>query len=263
MFDGDGALIGMVHLPPLPGAPEYEGSREAIRTAARKDARTLADSGFDAVLVENFGDAPFYPDSVPRHTVAEMTAVVEDVTRAVDLPVGVNVLRNDAAAAVSTAGATGADFVRVNVHTGVRATDQGWLEGQAHETMRLRDRLETDVSVFVDIDVKHSASPVDRDLGALVRETIDRGLADGLIVSGPETGSATDSGLLSRVLAARDDCAPDVPVLVGSGVRPDNAAALLGPADGAIVGTALKKNGETTNRVDAERAAQLVEAVQS
>lgn len=260
MFDADNALIGMVHLPPLPDAPEFDGSREAIRSAAHEDAQTLADSGFDAVLVENFGDAPFYPDSVPRHTVAEMTATVKEVTREVDLPVGVNVLRNDAAAAVSIAAATGADFVRVNVHTGVRATDQGWLEGQAHETMRLRDRLDTDVSVFVDVDVKHSASPVDRDLGSLVRETIERGLADGLIVSGPETGSAADSGTLSRVLTARDDCAPEVPVLVGSGVRPDNAAALLGPADGAIVGTALKTGGKTTNRVDADRATAFADA---
>jgi membrane complex biogenesis BtpA family protein len=263
MFDGDSALVGMVHLPPLPAAPGFSGSRGAIRTAAREDARTLADSGFDAVLVENFGDAPFYPDSVPKHTVAEMTAVVEDVRRAVELPVGVNVLRNDAGAAVSIGAAADAAFVRVNVHTGVRATDQGWLEGQAHKTMRLRDRLDADVSVFVDIDVKHSASPVDRDLDSLVRETIDRGLADGLIVSGTETGSAADSGTLDRVLAARDDCAPEVPVLVGSGVTPDNAAALLGPADGAIVGTALKIDGETTNRVDHERARRLVDFVRS
>ena len=263
MFDGDGALIGMVHLPALPGAPEYDGSREAIRTAAREDARTLADSGFDAVLVENFGDAPFYPESVPTHTVAEMTAVVEDLTNTVDVPVGVNVLRNDAQAAVSVAAAMGGTFVRVNVHAGVRATDQGWLEGQAHETMRLRDRLDSNVDVLADIDVKHSASPVDRDLGGLVRETIDRGLADGLVVSGPETGAAADSGTLSRVVAARDDCEPEVPVLVGSGVTPDNAAALLRPADGAIVGTAVKENGETTNRVDPERAKRLVDAAQT
>jgi membrane complex biogenesis BtpA family protein len=263
MFDGDGALVGMVHLPPLPGAPEYDGSRDAIRMAAREDARALAKAGFDAVLVENFGDAPFYPDAVPRHTVAEMTAIVEEVTNAVDVPVGVNVLRNDAVAAVSVAAATGGRFVRVNVHAGVRATDQGWLEGQAHETMRLRERLGADVEVFADIDVKHSASPVDRDLGGVVRETIDRGLADALVVSGPETGSAADSGTLSRVVAARDDCAPEVPVLVGSGVTPDNAAALLGPADCAIVGTALKEDGETTNRVDSERARRLVDAAQT
>ena len=261
MFDTETPLIGMVHLPALPGAPEYEGSRDAIRDRACSDARALAKSGFDAVLVENFGDAPFYPESVPKHTVAEMTAITQEVAAAVDLPVGVNVLRNDAEAALSVASAVGGSFVRVNVHAGVRATDQGWIEGRAHETMRLRERLDTDVAVFADIDVKHSASPVDREVGALARETIERGLADGLIVSGPETGAATDADTLERVAAVRDDCAPEIPVLVGSGVRAENAASLLDIADGAIVGTAVKTDGETTNRVDSERAAALVETL--
>lgn len=257
---GTELLVGMVHLPALPGAPEYGGSRDSIRDAALGDARSLAESGFDAVLVENFGDAPFYPESVPKHTVAEMTALARDISAAVDLPVGINVLRNDAEAALSVAAATGGSFVRVNVHTGVRATDQGWLEGRAHETMRLRDRLDSDVAVFADIDVKHSASPVDRDIGALARETIQRGLADGLIVSGPETGAAADAAALDQVVAARDDCAPEVPVLVGSGVDSDNAASLLDVADGAIVGTATKRSGETTNPVDPDRASAVVTA---
>jgi membrane complex biogenesis BtpA family protein len=257
---GTRPLIGMVHLPALPGAPEYAGSRDRIREAAITDAATLAAAGFDAVLVENFGDAPFYPDSVPKHTVAEMTALARAVDSAVDCAVGVNILRNDAEAALSVAAAAGGSFVRVNVHAGVRATDQGWLEGHAHETMRLRERLDTDVSLFADLDVKHSAAPVDRDIGALTRETIERGLADGLIVSGPETGSAADADTVTRVVAARDDAGSEVPVLVGSGVRADNAAALL--ADGAIVGTAVKEGSETTNRVDADRAAALVEAAQ-
>ncbi|MXR51634.1 BtpA/SgcQ family protein [Halovenus sp. WSH3] len=260
---GETPLIGMVHLPALPGAPEYDGSRAAIRDAACEDARALAASGFDAVLIENFGDTPFYPDSVPKHTVAELTATARAVDGTVDVPVGVNVLRNDAEAALSVAAAVGGAFVRVNVHAGVRATDQGWLEGSAHETMRLRERLDTDVAVYADVDVKHSASPVDRDIGALARETVERGLADGLIVSGPETGAAAEGETLEEVVAARDDCAPEVPVLVGSGVTVDNAAALLEVADGAIVGTAVKTGGVTTNRVDRERASALVERVRN
>lgn len=260
-FGTETPLIGMVHLPALPGAPAYDSPRNDIHERARRDARALAESGFDAVLVENFGDAPFYPESVPKHTVAEMTALAGEVAEETDLPVGVNVLRNDADAALSVAAAAGGSFIRVNVHTGVRATDQGWLEGCAHEAMRLRERLDADVAVFADIDVKHSASPVDRDIGALARETIERGLADGLIVSGPETGSAADADTLERVVAARDECAPETPVFVGSGVRADNAAELLASADGAIVGTAVKKDGKTTNRVDPERATALVETV--
>lgn len=258
-FGTETPLLGMAHLPPLPGAPEFDGDRAAIREAARADAEALLSAGFDGVLVENYGDAPYYPADVPKHTVAEMTAVVESL--AVDAPVGVNVLRNDAAAALSVAAATGGAFVRVNVHAGVRETDQGWIEGRAHETMRLRERLDADVAVLADVAVKHSAGPTDRDLATLAAETLDRGLADGLIVSGPATGESTAPEQLRRVVDARDDTDPDAPVFVGSGVTPDNAADLLEVADGAVVGTAVKQGGETTNRVDSERAERLVDAV--
>lgn len=260
-FGTDTPLIGMVHLPPLPGTPEYEGDRHALRGAALADALTLLDSGFDGLLVENFGDTPFFPDDVPKHTVAEMTAIVRELGIGIDRPFGVNVLRNDAEAALSIAAATGGSFIRVNVHTGHRITDQGRLDGVAHETMRLRERIDADVSVFADIDSKHSGSPVERPIEDLAREAIERGLADGLIVSGPSTGEATAVEDIERVVAARDGTDADIPVFVGSGVTTENAPELLSIADGAIVGTAVKAGGETTNPVDAERAAALVDAV--
>jgi len=155
--DGGQPVIGMVHLPALPGAPKYEGDREAIIETAERDAGRLAAGGVDAIMVENFGDAPFYPDDVPNHVVASMTRAARAVVETADVPVGVNVLRNDADAALSVAAAVGGDFVRVNIHTGARVTDQGVIDGKAHETMRLRDRLGADVAVLADHDVKHSA----------------------------------------------------------------------------------------------------------
>jgi len=146
-------IIGMVHLPPLPGAPRDGGDRRSLRERARSDARALAAGGVDAVIVENFGDAPFHPNRVPPITVAAMTDLTRSVKAAIDLPVGVNVLRNDAEAALSIAAATGARFVRVNIHTGARVTDQGVIEGRAHETMRLREELDADVKVLADLDV--------------------------------------------------------------------------------------------------------------
>lgn len=262
IFGTDRPLVGMVHLPALPGSPEYEGDRRAVRGEALADALTLIESGFDGLLIENFGDAPFYPDDVPKHTVAEMTATIRELGIGINRPFGVNVLRNDAEAALSVAAATGSSFIRVNVHTGVRASDQGWLSGRAHETMRLRERIDADVAVLADIAVKHSGPPVERDIGELTRETIERGIADGLIVSGPATGEPTDADQLERVVTVRDETDPDVPVFVGSGVTSSNAPALLDVADGAIVGTGTKINGETTNRVDPERAAALVETVE-
>jgi len=253
-------LIGMVHLPPLPGAPRYDGDRERIRAAALADARALAESGFDALLVENYGDVPYYPEDVPKHTVAELAAVVRELDIAVDLPVGVNVLRNDAEAALAVAGAAGGSFVRVNVHTGSAETDQGHVEGRAHGTLRLRERIDADAAILADVAVKHAAPP-ERGIGALARDAFERGLADGLLVSGPATGETVEPDHLNAVLDARDRADANVPVLVGSGVTPDNAAELLALADGAVVGTAIKRGGETDNRVDPERARALVETV--
>ncbi|MFB6171049.1 MAG: BtpA/SgcQ family protein [Haloarculaceae archaeon] len=258
VFGVDRPLVGMVHLPPLPGAPEFDGDRAAVRDRALADARALAAGGVDGVLVENFGDAPYYPDEVPAHVVASMTSVVGRVCDAVDLPVGVNVLRNDAGAAVSVAAATGARFVRVNVHAGARVTDQGVVEGRAHETLRLRDRLDADVRVLADVAVKHSSAlGPERPVAAAAAELVERGLADGVIVTGARTGRAVGRPDLEAVTAALSDA----PAFVGSGVTPETAPDLLAVGDGAIVGTALKTDGDVRAPVDIARVRALVEAV--
>jgi membrane complex biogenesis BtpA family protein len=256
-------VVGMVHLPPLPGAPRYDraAGREHLHDVARRDAERLAAGGVDAVLVENFGDVPFYPDEVPDHVVAELTALARTVGDAVDLPVGVNVLRNDGPAAVAVAAAAGADFVRVNVHTGARVADQGVLEGRAHETMRLRERLDADVAVLADHDVKHSAPlAADGHAAESFADAAERGLADGVVVSGERTGRPTDPAAVEEAVARRDDLGLDTPVFVGSGVTADRVGDLLAVADGAIVGTALKEGGETTAPVDVGRVEELVAA---
>ncbi|NHN61028.1 MULTISPECIES: BtpA/SgcQ family protein [Halorussus] len=260
-IDADKPVVGMVHLAPLPGAPKFDGDFERVREAALRDARRLEAGGVDALLVENFGDAPFYPDEVPEHVVASMTRVATDIRREVDLPMGINVLRNDAAAAISVAAAVEAAFVRVNVHVGARVTDQGVVEGQAHETVRLREELGADVGIFADLEVKHSAALADRPLDAeAVAEPVERGLADGVVVSGAGTGHEVAGDHLEAVAAARDEADLDAPIFVGSGTTTENVADLLGVADGVVVGTALKDGGETTNRVSEERVERLVAA---
>ncbi|WP_306057965.1 BtpA/SgcQ family protein [Natronococcus wangiae] len=261
-FDAPHPVIGMVHLPPLPGAPGYDPAtddRDAIRTGM------LEDGGIDGIMLENFGDAPFYPDEVPTSTVAEMAALATALTSAVDVPVGVNVLRNDAEAALSIAAAAGADFVRANVHVGTAATDQGVLEGRAHETLRLRDRIDADAAILADVHVKHATPVGDADIRRAALETVERGRADGVIVSGSGTGAETaleDVERVADVLAERD---PErAPVFVGSGVASETVGDCLeAGADGVIVGTALKEGGETTNRVSSERVTELVSAARS
>ncbi|WP_281195490.1 BtpA/SgcQ family protein [Halorubrum sp. F4] len=263
-FGTDAPVIGMIHLPALPGAPAAPDdgavAMDAAVERAVSDATRLEAGGVDGLMIENFGDAPFYPDDVPKHTVAATTRAATEVAAAVDLPLGINVLRNDVEAAVSVAAAVGAEFVRVNVHTGARVTDQGIVEGRAHETIRLRERLGVDVGVFADTDVKHSAPLTPAGYSAeSFADTAERGLADAVIASGSGTGHAVDDDALEAVVAERERHGLDTPVFVGSGVRPDTIGEILGVADGVIVGTALKEGGETTAPVDPDRVTKLVE----
>jgi membrane complex biogenesis BtpA family protein len=249
-------LIGMVHLLPLPGSPDWGGSFAKVIELALRDADALSSAGFDALMVENFGDAPFRPDHADPETVAAMAVLVDRIRNQTSLPIGVNVLRNDALSALAIAAVTGAAFIRVNVHTGAMLTDQGWLTGRADETLRLRARLGAEVTVCADVLVKHAVAPPGADIAELARDTALRGHADVLIVSGSATGAGTDP----VHLAAVRDAVPETPLWIGSGLTPDNAHRLLRVADGAIVGTYLKAHGKTTSPVDVKRAQAIVEA---
>jgi len=248
-------VIGVVHLMPLAGTPGDGRDPEAVRDAALSDAVALVTGGVHGLIIENFGDAPFYGSRVPAHTVAEMTAVALGVAEAVDVPIGINILRNDACSALAVAHASGAAFIRVNILTGARLTDQGIVEGPAAELMRLRRNLgATQVRVFADVDVKHSAPIAPRSIAEEAREAVGRGGADGLIVTGGATGSAADASALDAAWSA------GAPVFIGSGVTAKNHAAYA-DADGLIIGSAFKIDGEATNRVDHGRVAILMDAL--
>jgi hypothetical protein len=244
-------LIGMVHLKPLPGSYLYDGDLDSIVESAVKDARTLEEAGFDAVMVENFGDVPF-PKYADKTTVAAFTAVAKAVRDEITLPIGINVLRNDGMAAYSIAYAVKADFIRVNVLSGLAYTDQGLIEGVAHELARLRKLLPSRINVFADVHVKHAVHFFDFE--DAVRDTVERGLADAIVVSGKATGKPVDF----EKLAMAKRISP-VPVLVGSGTSYDNLPELWKYADGFIVGTWLKRGGMVENEVSLERARELVE----
>ncbi|MBI3944844.1 MAG: BtpA/SgcQ family protein [Armatimonadetes bacterium] len=255
LFGAEKAVIGMVHLLPLPGSPGWGGSMDAVLHRAVSDARTWAEGGAHALIVENFGDVPFLPGRVEPHTVAAMSLAARSVRDAAGLPVGVNVLRNDARAALGIAAALDLPFIRVNVHTGAMLTDQGILEGRADETLRLRAALGISALIFADVMVKHAVPLAPADLERVARDTFCRGLADALIVSGAATGEPTDLEDLRRVKRA----APDAPLLVGSGVGEDTIADLLSIADAVIVGTSAKESGIAARPVSLERVRRLVE----
>lgn len=251
-------LIGMVHLRALPGAPGFAGSLDAIIESAVSDATTLAEAGFDGLMMENFGDAPFFADNVPDITISAMTAAARDVSNAVDLPLGVNVLRNDALGALAVAAASDAAYIRVNILSGSMFTDQGLIEGRAAEVARTKQVWCPEVAVLADVMVKHAAPPARLTIEAAAADTIERGGADGIIVSGSATGAPVDINDLS---AARTVIG-DVPLIVGSGTNLDTIHTLLSVADAAICGTSVKVDGVTTNPVDPARAAALVHAAE-
>jgi hypothetical protein len=250
-------LIGMVHLPALPGAPRAVDSMLAIEARAIADATLLARHGFDACILENFGDSPFWKDEVEPVTVAACARLVAAVRRAVpDLRVGINVLRNDARAALSIACACDAAFVRVNVHVGATATDQGVIEGRAAETLRLRRALGARTEIWADVHVKHGRPLAHATIAAEAEDAVRRGHADALIVSGAGTGAAAD---LDDVRAVRN-LNLGVPILVGSGVTPETVAATLAVADGVIVGSALEHDGRAGAALDDARIVAFVAA---
>lgn len=249
-------LVGMVHLPALPGSPQHRLPLARLIDHAVADARTLAEAGFDGLLIENFGDVPFSAERLEPVTIACMGIIAAQVRSATSLPVGINALRNDAQAALGIAVAAEASFIRVNVHIGVAATDQGMVEGRADETLRLRQRLNPEIAIFADVHVKHATPISQPDLVLAAEETAYRGMADVLIVTGPTTGRAADLDDVRRVKQA----VPDRLVLVGSGVTAETVADVLGAADGVIVGTGIKRGRRPDQPVDPQLARQFVRA---
>ena len=247
LFGEGKTFIGVIHLPSLPGSPRWNGDLSSVLEQAEREAAILTEGGANGIIVENFGDAPFRIGRAEPETVAAMTRAVDRVVHTTPLPVGVNMLRSDAISALAVAVAAGARFIRVNVHYGTMAADEGLVTGEAFETLRRRRLMDAEhIAILADVLVKHAVPLGEVDLGLMARETAYRGLADGLIVTGPVTGQPAVADDVAIVRQA----VPDRPLLVGSGVDASNAAHFLAHADGAIVGTSLKKGGVITNPVD-------------
>lgn len=245
-------LIGVVHLAGLPGSPRAVPLVETIERALQ-DAHALEQGGVDAIIVENFHDAPFRPGAVDANTVAAMTRATLAVRNAVACDLGVNVLRNDAAAALGIALACDASFIRVNVHTGAMLTDQGIISGRADETLRLRKLLGAErIRIYADVLVKHAVSLGPVRLEDAVRDAVERGLADAIIVTGAATGAAASPDDVQQAVDVAG-----VPVYVGSGVTGDNLDQFVPPATGVIVGSWLKRDGVVGNPVDARRVERV------
>jgi len=258
IFKTPNPIIGVVHLLPLPTSPRWGGNLKTVIDRAEQEATALASGGVNGIIVENFFDAPFAKDQVDPAVVSAMTLIVQRIMNLVTLPIGVNVLRNDAHSALAIAACTGAQFIRVNVLNGVMATDQGIIEGHAHEILRYRRELGSDVKILADVLVKHGRPLGSPNLTTAVQETIERALADGVILSGWSTGSPPSLEDLELARAA----AMGTPVFIGSGASWENVGTLMQAADGVIVSSSLKRHGQIHQAIDPSRVSQFVETTQ-
>jgi membrane complex biogenesis BtpA family protein len=253
----DRVLIGVVHLLPLPGSPEYAGGGpDSIYERALSDAGSYQEAGFDGLIVENHGDIPFVkPENIGPETAAHMAVAADRIRRETSLPIGVNVLANAALHALAVASAAGARFVRVNQWANAYVANEGLIEGAAAQASRYRRQLGAqNVRIFADAHVKHGAHAIvqDRSIAELVRD-VEFFNADVVIATGQRTGHAADLDYLKAIRAAAS-----LPTLVGSGATPDNVGDILSIVDGVIVASAVKVDGCWWNPVDAERAKLFV-----
>ncbi len=251
-------VIGVVHLPPLPGSPLFRGwetSIDEIIDRAVTDAMTLVEGGIDAIIIENFNDKPFKPRVREPETIAAMTAIVREVKKKTGAIVGVNILRNSGPEALAVAYATGASFIRVNALVYPIYTPAGFIEPVAREIADMKAKLNARIQVLADIHVKHAVSIPGLTITEEAIEAAERGLADALIITGARTSEPVN---LKDVVLARK---AGKPVLIGSGVTPDNIKLYWKVADGFIVGSYFKEEGRPENPVVLARVKELMDKV--
>lgn len=258
LFQTENPILGVVHLLPLPTSARWGGNLRQVMDRAEQEATALAAGGIDGIIIENFFDAPFTKGQVDPATVSAMTLIMDRLSGLVTVPLGLNVLRNDAKSAMAIAACTGAKFIRVNVLTGVMATDQGLIEGNAYELLKYRRELDADVAILADVLVKHAHPISTPNLTAAIHDTVERGLADAVILSGWATGQVPK---MEDLKDAREN-AGNTPILIGSGATWENIGNLLQIADGAIVASSLKRQGKLTEPIDPQRVAQFMESAQ-
>ncbi len=256
LFGVERALIGVIHLQALPGTPSHQLSLEEIVARAVDEASLLRNAGFHGLIVENMHDRPYLRRSVGPEVVAAMTAAASAVTRAVGIPLGIQVLAGANREALAVAQASGAAFVRVEGWVFAHVADEGLFQSDAGELLRYRRSIGAEsIRVFADIKKKHSSHALTADVDLLeTARAAEFFLADGVVVTGAATARATDASDVEAVHAG-----VGIATLVGSGVTSDNVGQYR-QADALIVGSSLKVDGLWSNPPDPARLEAMVGA---
>lgn len=259
LFAGKKPIIAMVHLNPMPGTPLYDADAgvAGIVDAARRDLAALQAADVDAVMFGNENDRP-YELQVDAASTTTMAYVIGQLRAEIAKPFGVNVLW-DPMSTVALAAATGASFVR-EIFTGTYASDMGPWTPNAGRAMRYRDRLgRSDLVMLNNVSAEFADSLDRRSLADRARSALFSSIPDAILVSGAITGEAAEMTALESVKAVL----PNTPVLANTGVRHATVADILKIADGCIVGSSLKIDGDTWKAVDAERAKEFMRIVKA
>ena len=252
------ALIGVIHAQALPGTPDSRLAVRAIASAAASEAEVYAKAGFHGVVLENTHDRPYLKGAaVGPEIIAALAVVGAEIRRAAALPLGIQVLAGANRGALAVAHACEAAFVRVEGFVFAHVADEGIIESSAGDVLRYRRAIGADsVRVFADIKKKHSAHAITADVDiAETAKAAEFFSVDGVIVSGPSTGSPADPEEVSAVSAV-----VSVPTIIGSGITPENIARYRG-ADAFIVGSSVKSDGLWSGRLDAVRTRAVVDAL--
>lgn len=252
-------VIAMAHIGALPGTPLYDarGGMQKLIDDVIADVTALQDGGVDAIMFGNENDRPYVFDA-PKSGVAAMTAVVQAVKPMLKVPFGVNYLW-DPSASVAIAVATGASFVR-EIFTGVFASDMGVWAPKCAEAVQLRTNLgRPDLKLLFNINAEFAHSLDGRPIGLRAKSAVFSSLADAILVSGPITGQPVQGSDLKDAAAALKG----TPVFANTGVNVDNVADILGYADGVVIGSHLKNDGDTWKAVDPARVVRFMDKVNS
>ena len=255
------ALIGMIHVPALPGTPRSTSSLDEIINRVSEDAESLIKSGFDALIIENMHDLPYLKREVGPEITASMTLVATTLRRLTGRPLGIQILAGANQAALATALAADCQFIRAEGFAFSSVADEGLLEtADAGPLLRYRKKIGAqDIAIFADACKKHSAHAITADISFDEHvETLEFMGADGAIVTGTATGKPVRADDLK---IASDSCS--LPILVGSGVDHESVANLLNDADAVIVGSATKQHGDWRRPVDPEAAGRIVQAART
>jgi membrane complex biogenesis BtpA family protein len=258
LFQNQKPVVGVIHVGALPGTPASALTVEELTELAVREAAAYREGGVDGLMVENMHDVPYLRGGVGPEVVASMAVVARAVKAEAGLPVGVQILAGANVESVAVAHAAGLDYVRVEAYAFAHVADEGLIQSSAAELLRFRKKIGADgVRVWADVKKKHSSHAITADVS--LGETcaaVEFMRGDAVIVSGSATGEPPRA---ADVTEAKSHCR--IPVLLGSGVTPENVAEFYDAADGFIVGTYFKERGLWSNTVEPARVERMVAAV--